>query len=95
MLFAAKTKLLQYNYLNVPLTQTDIRGQNNFWSSIRILISKGHLLSIFTLLTHYLYRILDSQKTSRNFFNFSKMALLNWCMKFEIFFDQKYSFEAL
>jgi hypothetical protein len=29
------------------------------------------------------------------FFNFSKMALLNRCMKFEIFFDQKYSFEAL
>ena len=29
------------------------------------------------------------------FFNFSKMALLNRCMKFEIFFDQKFSFEAL
>ena len=29
------------------------------------------------------------------FFNFSKMALLNRCMKFENFFDQKYSFEAL
>ena len=29
------------------------------------------------------------------FFNFSKMALLNRCMKFKIFFDQKYSFEAL
>ena len=25
----------------------------------------------------------------------AKMALLNRCMKFEIFFDQKYSFEAL
>ena len=29
------------------------------------------------------------------FFNFAKVALLNPCMKFEIFFDQKYSFEAL
>ena len=29
------------------------------------------------------------------FFNFSKMALLNRCMKLEIFFDHKYSFEAL
>jgi hypothetical protein len=29
------------------------------------------------------------------FFNFAKMALLNLCMKFEIFFDQKHSFEAL
>ena len=28
------------------------------------------------------------------FFNFSKMALFNRCMKFENFFDQKYSFEA-
>ena len=29
------------------------------------------------------------------FFNFAKVALLNLCMKFEIFFDQKHSFEAL
>jgi hypothetical protein len=29
------------------------------------------------------------------FFNFSKMALLNPCMKFEKKFSQKHSFEAL
>ena len=29
------------------------------------------------------------------FCNFSKMALLNRCMKFKFFFDQKYPFEAL
>ena len=30
----------------------------------------------------------------RQFFFFAKMALLNLCMKFEIFFGQKHSFEA-
>jgi hypothetical protein len=29
------------------------------------------------------------------FFNFSKMALLNPCMKFDFVFGQKHSFEAL
>jgi hypothetical protein len=29
------------------------------------------------------------------FFNFAKVALLNLCIIFEFFFDQKHSFEAL
>ena len=28
-------------------------------------------------------------------FQFFQNGILNWCMKFENFFDQKYSFEAL
>ena len=70
---------------------------------------------------HFMYRILDSKKTSRfqfsipglreihrnlkqqkkfksceSFFRkIAKMALLNPCMKFKIFFGQKHSFEAL
>ena len=67
-----------------------------------VMIQKKFLIAIFIMLQkntfgqkNFWISCTGSKVLFWQFFIFAKMALLNPCMKFKIFFGQKYSFEAL